>query len=138
MGLAVMVISQPPGNNPSRIIIVFPNAVSIALNASRDTLCSIHMQLQHQGNSEQLHIFFTRTDPRRDHHRLFFYSFCRSEGNLPFILAVKILLQIFLYEDLHVILHIHLSVVFPSRMPAGPHFVTQPILLSENIPSHLT
>ena len=29
--------------------------------------------------------------------------------------------------------HIHLSVVFPSRMPAGPHFVTQPILLSENI-----
>ena len=26
---------------------------------------------------------------------------------------------------------IHLSVVFPSRMPAGPHFVTQPILLSE-------
>ena len=30
---------------------------------------------------------------------------------------------------------IHLSVVFPSRMPAGPHFVTQPILLSENIPN---
>ena len=29
--------------------------------------------------------------------------------------------------------YIHLSVVFPSRMPAGPHFVTQPILLSENI-----
>ena len=27
-----------------------------------------------------------------------------------------------------------LSVVF-SRMPAGPHFVTQPILLSENIPN---
>ena len=24
---------------------------------------------------------------------------------------------------------------FPSRMPAGPHFVTQPILLSENIPN---
>ena len=32
-------------------------------------------------------------------------------------------------------LYIHLSVVFPSRMPAGPHFVTQPILLSENIPN---
>ena len=31
--------------------------------------------------------------------------------------------------------YIHLSVVFPSRMPAGPHFVTQPILLSENIPN---
>ena len=25
--------------------------------------------------------------------------------------------------------------LFPSRMPAGPHFVTQPILLSENIPN---
>ena len=24
---------------------------------------------------------------------------------------------------------------FPPRMPAGPHFVTQPILLSENIPN---
>ena len=31
--------------------------------------------------------------------------------------------------------YIHLSVVFPSRMPAGPHFVTQPLLLSENIPN---
>ena len=31
--------------------------------------------------------------------------------------------------------YIHLSVVFPSRMPTGPHFVTQPILLSENIPN---
>ena len=48
-------------------------------------------------------------------------------------LAVKILLQIFLYEDLSTLTYIHLSVVFPSRMPAGPHFVTQPILLSENI-----
>ena len=25
--------------------------------------------------------------------------------------------------------------MFPPRMPAGPHFVTQPILLSENIPN---
>ena len=32
-------------------------------------------------------------------------------------------------------IHIHLSVVFPSRMPAGPHFVAQPMLLSENIPN---
>ena len=29
--------------------------------------------------------------------------------------------------------YIHLSVVFPSKNAAGPHFVTQPILLSENI-----
>ena len=33
-------------------------------------------------------------------------------------------------------LYIHLSVVFPSRMPAGLQiFATQPILLSENIPN---
>ena len=31
--------------------------------------------------------------------------------------------------------YIHLSVVFPSECSAGPHFVTQPILLSENIPN---
>ena len=44
-------------------------------------------------------------------------------------LAVKILLQIFLYEDLST-LTLHTSVGCISlRMPAGPHFVTQPILL---------
>ena len=49
-------------------------------------------------------------------------------------LAVKILLQIFLYEDLSTLV-LHTSVgCISSRMPAGPHFVTQPILLSENIP----
>ena len=31
--------------------------------------------------------------------------------------------------------YIHLSVVFPPEVVAGPHFVTQPILLSENIPN---
>ena len=79
-----------------------------------------------------LSIFFTRkSDPRRDHQQIVLYSFCRSA--LALHLAVKILLQIFLYEDLSTLTYIHLSVVFPSRMPAGPHFVTQPILLSENI-----
>ena len=51
--------------------------------------------------------------------------------------AVKILLQIFLYEDLSTLV-LHTSgcrLYFPFRMPAGPHFVTQPILLSENIPN---
>ena len=36
-----MVISQPPENNPSYYYRV-QHAASIALNASRDTLCSIH------------------------------------------------------------------------------------------------
>ena len=80
---------------------------------------------------------------------IFYYQIRSTEGSsadcslfilslhaLALHLAVKILLQIFLYEDLSTFgLYIHLSVVFPSRMPAGPHFVTQPILLSENIPN---
>ena len=53
-----MVISQPPGNNPSYYYRV-TNAASIALNASRDTLCSICEW--HIGKSEMKHMgFFTR------------------------------------------------------------------------------
>ena len=59
--------------------------------------------------------------------------FILSLHALALHLAVKILLQIFLvWRFEHVgSFYIHLSVVFPSRMPAGLHFVTQPILLSE-------
>ena len=61
--------------------------------------------------------------------------FILSLHALALHLAVKILLQIFLYEDLST-LALHTSVgCISSRMPAGPHFVTQPILLSENIPN---
>ena len=79
-------------------------------------------------------IFLHESDPRRDHQRdcsLFILSL----HALALHLAVKILLQIFLYEDLST-LTLHTSVGCISlRMPAGPHFVTQPILLSENIPN---
>ena len=81
-----------------------------------------------------LSIFFTRirsTEGSSADCSLFILSL----HALALHLAVKILLQIFLYEDLSTQFYIHLSVVFPSRMPAGPHFVTQPILLSENIPN---
>ena len=79
-----------------------------------------------------LSIFFTRirsTEGSSADCSLFILSL----HALALHLAVKILLQIFLYEDLSTLtLHITaLSVVFPSRMPTGPHFVTQPILLSE-------
>ena len=46
-----------------------------------------------------LSIFLHESDPRRDHQQIVLYSFCRSMRLLPH-LAVKILLQIFLYEDL--------------------------------------
>ena len=49
-------------------------------------------------------------------------------------LAVKILLQIFLYEDLESTLTLHTSVRLLFSEYQQDHFVTQPILLSENIP----
>ena len=62
--------------------------------------------------------------------------FILSLHALALHLAVKILLQIFLYEDLSTLNIQHIcQLYFPPRMPAGPHFVTQPILLSENIPN---
>ena len=80
-----------------------------------------------------LSIFLHESDPRRiNKRRLFFIHFVAL---LALHLAVKLLLQIFLYEDLST-LTLHTSVGYvPSRMPAGPYFVTQPILLSENIPN---
>ena len=59
--------------------------------------------------------------------------FILSLHALALHLAVKILLQIFLYEDLSVSLHTSVGCI-SLRMPAGPHFVTV-ILLSENIPN---
>ena len=83
-----------------------------------------------------LSIFFTRNQIHGGIISRLFFLFVLSLHALALHLAVKILLQIFLYEDLSTLaFYIHLSVVFPSRMPAGPHFVTQPILLSENIPN---
>ena len=83
-----------------------------------------------------LSIFFTRirsTEGSSADCSLFILSL----HALALHLAVKILLQIFLYEDLST-LALHTSVgCIPSRMPAGPHFVTQPILLSENIPNDI-
>ena len=55
--------------------------------------------------------------------------FILSLHALALHLAVKILLNLSVWRFEHVYLAAHLSVVFPSRMPAGPHFVTQPILL---------
>ena len=83
-----------------------------------------------------LSIFFTRIRSTEgssaDCSSYSFWSPCHA---LALHLAVKILLQIFLYEDLST-LALHTSARCISRMPAGLHFVTQnPILLSENIPN---
>ena len=80
-----------------------------------------------------LSIFFTRIRSTEGITvQIVLYSFCRPCA-FALHLAVKILLQIFLYEDLST-LALHKSVGCISLQNASrPHFVTQPILLSENI-----
>ena len=73
------------------------------------------------------------SDPRRDHQQIVLYSFCRSHA-LALHLAVKILLQIFLYEDLST-LALHTSVgCIPSRIHRTA-LCYATMLLSENIPN---
>ena len=77
--------------------------------------------------------YFTRIRSTEDHQRC--SLFILSLHALALHLAVKILLQIFLYEDLSTLtLHTSVGLYFPQNI-TGPHFVTQPILLSENIPN---
>ena len=84
------------------IIIVLHNAASIALQMLPETPYVLYMQLQHQGNSLEmvlLSIFFARirsTEGSSADCSLFILSL----HALALHLAVKILLQIFLYEDL--------------------------------------
>ena len=133
-----MVISQPPGNNPS-----YYRAHQRCLNCSecfqRHLMfytCNYNIRVTHR-NGAIKHIFYTNQDPMEGS-SADCSLFILSLHALALHLAVKILLQIFLYEDLST-LALHTSVgCISSRMPAGPHFVTQPILLSENIPNILT
>ena len=130
-----MVISQPPGNNPSYYY-RFTNAASIALNASRDLMfytCNYNIRVTHR-NGAIKHIFYTNQIHGGIISRLFFIHFVA-----PALVSSSMLGNIYFKSFCMKIWarwpYIHLSVVFPSRMPAGPHFVTQPILLSENIPN---
>ena len=93
-----MVISQPPGNNPSYYYRGFTNAASIAPQMLPETPYVLYMQLQHRGNSLRngaiKHIFY-ESDPRRDHQQII-SLFILSSVRATLHLAVKILLQIFL------------------------------------------
>ena len=88
-------------NNPSYYYRASCNTASIALNASRDTLCSIHAittsEVTHR-NGAIKHIFYTN----QIHGGIISGCslFILSLHALALHLAVKILLQIFLYEDL--------------------------------------
>ena len=82
-----------------------------------------------------LSIFFTRirsTEGSSADCSLFILSL----HALALHLAVKILLQIFLYEDLSTLaLHTSVGCISLQNASRTTHFVTQPILLSENIPN---
>ena len=128
-----MVISQPPGNNPSYYYRA-SSTLHQFLNASRH-IYFYTAWIQHQTTHKMvlLSIFFTRirsTEGSSADCSLFILSL----HALALHLAVKYYF-VFLYRIWARWPYIHLSVVFPSRMPAGPHFVTQPMLLSENIPN---
>ena len=103
-----MVISQPPGNNPSYYYRASPTLPQL-LWMLPETPYVLYMQLQHQGTGMVLlSIFFTRirsTEGSSADCSLFILSL----HALALHLAVKILLQIFLYEDLST-LALHTSV----------------------------
>ena len=127
--------SITPGNNPSyyyRASPTLPQLLWILPEHLMFYTCNYNIRVTHR-NGAIKHIFtrIRSTEGSSADCSLFILSL----HALALHLAVKILLQIFLYEDLGVDTYMHLSVVFPSRMPAGPLFVTQPILLSENIPN---
>ena len=131
-----MVISQPPGNNPSYYYRASPT-LPLALNASRDTLCSIHAittsELTHRNGAIKL-IFYTNQIHGGSSADC--SLFILSLHALALHLAVKILLQIFLYEDLSTLSLTYICrLYFPPECQQDTHFVTQPILLSENIPN---
>ena len=130
-----MVISQPQGIILHIIIVLHQRCLNCSECFQRHLMfytCNYNIRVTHR-NGAIKHIFtrIRSTEGSSADCSLFILSL----HALALHLAVKILLQIFLYEDLST-LTLHTSVVvFPSRMPAGPHFVTQPILLSENIPN---
>ena len=104
--LAVMVISQPPGNNPSYYYRASPTLPRCSECFQRHLMfytCNYNIRVTHR-NGAIKHIFYTNQIHGGIISRLFFIPFCPSR-TLALHLAVKILLQIFLYEDLSTLLH---------------------------------
>ena len=125
-----MVISQPPGNNPSyyyRASPTLPQLLWMLPETPYVLYVRYNIRVTHR-NGAIKHIFYTNQIHGGSSAGV--ALFILSLHALALHLAVKILLQILVWRFEHTLTpYIHLSVVFPSRMPAGPHFVTQPILL---------
>ena len=117
-----MVISQPPRNNRFHIIIVLHNALPQLLwMLPRDTLCSCYnynIEVTHRNGA--VSIFFTNQIHGGSSADC--SLFILSLHALALHLAVKILLQIFLYEDFRHVSLTYICQLYFLRMPAGPHF----------------
>ena len=129
-----MVISQPPGTILHIIIVLHQRCLNCSECFQRHLMfytCNYNIRVTHR-NGAIKHIFINEstTEGSSADCSLFILSL----HALALHLAVEILLQIFLYEDLSTLAHIHLSVVFPPRMPAG-FTLLQPIPCMKNIPN---
>ena len=92
--------------------------------------CNYNIRVTHRNGV--LNLFFTRirsTEGSSADCSLFILSL----HALALHLAVKILLQIFLYRRFEHVNHIHLSVVFPPECQQNRTFVAQPMLFVKNI-----
>ena len=129
-----MVISQPPEIILHIIIVLHQRCLDCSECFQKFLMfytCNYNIRVTHR-NGASKHILHRIRSTEGSSADILYSFLCRST---PLHLAVKMLLQIFLYEDLST-LTLHTSVGCISlQMPAGPHFVTQPILLSENIPN---
>ena len=129
-----MVISQPPGNNPSYYYRASPTLPQLLWMLQRHLMfytCNYNIRVTHR-NGAIKHIFLHRSTSTEDHQQIVLYSFCRSAAFLH--LAVKILLQIFLCRRFEHVVPIICRLYFPPECQQD-RAVTQPILLSENIPN---
>ena len=131
-----MVTSQPPGNNPSYYYRASPTLPQL-LWMFPETPYVLYMQLQHQVIIEMvllsIFLFYTNQIHGGIISRLFFIHFVApcavSSSGWKYYSNLSVL------EDLST-LALHTSVGCISLQNAvRPHFVTQPILLSENIPN---
>ena len=126
------------GNNPSYYYRLHQRCLNCSECFQRHLMfytCNYNIRVTHL-NGAIKHIFYTkeRSDPRRiiSNWSLFILLL----HALALHLAVKILLQIFLYEDLSTLtLHTSVGCISLQNASRTALFVTQPILLSENIPN---
>ena len=95
--------------------------------------CNYNIRVTHR-NGAIKHIFYTNRIHGGIISRLFFIRFLSLHA-LALHLAVKYYFRLSLMKIWARWPYIHLSVVFPPECQQDHFFVTQPILLSENIPN---